>query len=453
MRRALPTLSVVVDARAPRAVGYRQLLASREYVGLLAGQAVSLLGDQLAAVALTVLVYARTGSALLSALTYATTFLPAVLAGPLLGGLADRVRPRRLLVAGDLLRAGLFAVMAIPGLPLAVLLVLVLVATAVAAPTTAARQPVMRVVLGDDDAYQRGTGVDEVLQTSGQIVGFVGAGLLLTVVSPTTGLLGDAATFFASAALVRLTLGDHPAPETGEAGEGAPATGPLAGLRRLVRRGDALDGWRAALAPGCRLPLLLTWLGFSSAVAPEALAAPWAASVGAGSAGTGLIFAASPAGAVVGLLLVGRVGPERGSRLLVPLAIATLLPLLACAFEPSLPVALGLLVLSGVAASYNLLARVAFVRSVDPAMRGRAFSIAASGLVAGQGLGIAAAGGLSTVLSPPHVVGLLAAVGLVLVVLVAARSPLPAAQVAVVDLEPFVPAQREPLPESVAVTR
>jgi hypothetical protein len=41
-------------------------------------------------VALAVLVFERTGSPGQTALTYALTFLPAVLAGPLLPGLADR---------------------------------------------------------------------------------------------------------------------------------------------------------------------------------------------------------------------------------------------------------------------------------------------------------------------------------------------------------------------------
>ena len=61
----------------------------------LGGRAVSVAGDQLARVALTVLVYGRTGSAAWAAATYALTFLPALLGGVLLGGLADRYRAAR----------------------------------------------------------------------------------------------------------------------------------------------------------------------------------------------------------------------------------------------------------------------------------------------------------------------------------------------------------------------
>ena len=130
--------------------GYLGLLSSREYVGLLLSRLVSLLGDQLSRVALMVLVFERTRSPLLSAATYAVTFLPVVVAGPLLGGIADRVPRRRVLVGADLLRAGLLLLMALPGVPLAVLLLLVMLVSTVQAPWEAARAPLLREVLLDD---------------------------------------------------------------------------------------------------------------------------------------------------------------------------------------------------------------------------------------------------------------------------------------------------------------
>ena len=78
-----------MTAVAPRD-GYRSLAGNREYVALLGGKALGLAGDQLARVALTVLVYDRTRSAVLAALVAVATYLPVVLGGPLLGGLADR---------------------------------------------------------------------------------------------------------------------------------------------------------------------------------------------------------------------------------------------------------------------------------------------------------------------------------------------------------------------------
>jgi MFS family permease len=161
--------------------------------------------------------------------------------------------------------------------------------------------------------------------------------------------------------------------------------------------------------------LLLTWAGISCSIAPEALAAPWGRSLGTGTLGVGLLYAAAPGGVVVGLLLVGRSSAERGRRLLLPLAVLALAPLLVCLADPPLAVALGLVVLSGVGISYSLLARVAFVRAVTGPQRGRAFAVAAAGVTAGQGLGIALAGAAASLTSPSFAVGLLGALGLVLV--------------------------------------
>jgi MFS family permease len=399
--------------------GYLGLLRNRQYLGLLISRVLSLVGDQLARVALTVLVYRETGSPFAAAATYAVTFLPVVIGGPLLGGLADRLPRRRLLVAADLLRAGVFAFMALPGLPLWVLLLAVLVATTVEAPWAAARAPLMRDILVDDDGYQRGTGLDETLDNAGQIVGFAAAGALLVVLSPSTALLLNAASFLLSGLVVRLLIAEHEAADVDHDAKAdvtaAARRQPLWAAQARRSLADARLGLRAATAVSCRRPLLLTWAGISCSIAPEALAVPWAHSLGAGSFGAGLLFAAGPVGTVVGLLLLGRVSAERGERLLLPLTLLTLLPLALCAFVPSLSWALLLVTVSGIGSSYSMLARVAFIRGVTGAHRGRAFSIAAAGVTAGQGLGIAAAGATAALTSPAVAVALAGAVGVLLV--------------------------------------
>src|SRR5947208_17102690 len=106
------------DGRPP---SLRQLFAVPEFRALFAAFVASIAGDQLARVALTVLVFDRTGSAGLAGLTYALTVLPAIVGGPLLSGLADRLPRRRVMITCDVARAGLVAVMAIPALSLWVL--------------------------------------------------------------------------------------------------------------------------------------------------------------------------------------------------------------------------------------------------------------------------------------------------------------------------------------------
>ena len=59
-----------------RRVGYRTALASRQVRALVAGQFVSVVGTSVAAVALTIVVYQRTASPLLSSLAFALGFVP-----------------------------------------------------------------------------------------------------------------------------------------------------------------------------------------------------------------------------------------------------------------------------------------------------------------------------------------------------------------------------------------
>src|SRR5919198_2565848 len=100
-----------------RGPGFGEVLGVAEFRALWAAELFSILGDQLARVALALLVFQRTSSAALSALTYALTFAPAVLGGALLSGLADRYPRRRVLAVTDPLPAGPAPPMANPGPP------------------------------------------------------------------------------------------------------------------------------------------------------------------------------------------------------------------------------------------------------------------------------------------------------------------------------------------------
>src|SRR3954465_2383485 len=91
----------------------------REFRALWLARSLSLLGDQLARVAVAILVFQRTDSAALTGLAYALTFLP-YLAGPFSAGVADRRSRRAALVSLDLARAGTVALMALPRVPLPV---------------------------------------------------------------------------------------------------------------------------------------------------------------------------------------------------------------------------------------------------------------------------------------------------------------------------------------------
>jgi MFS family permease len=127
--RQSPTLA----AHPGETARYRDVFAVAEFRALWAAQVLSVGGDQLARVALTVLVYAHTGSALLAAVAYAASIAPQFLGGLLLSGLADRWPRRSVMIVCDLARAPLAALMALSGMPTGVQIGLLCAVTALGA--------------------------------------------------------------------------------------------------------------------------------------------------------------------------------------------------------------------------------------------------------------------------------------------------------------------------------
>jgi MFS family permease len=352
-----------------------------EFRVLWAAAAQSIVGDQLARVALSILVFQRTGSAGWTAAMYALTQLPALLSGVLLSGLADRYPRRAVMVGCDLARAGLVGVMALPGAPLALLAALLVVVQLADAPFAAAQGATLPHVL-PGERFERGQRVLLITHQAGLLAGFAVGGIMVAWVGTHTALAVDAVTFLLSAALIR--AGVRARPVSGERGQR---------MALQVRSGARLIWGDRRL----RALVGLAWLaGF--AVVPEGLAAPFAAEVGVGVAAVGWLLAADPAGMVVGAWLLGKLSTERRLRLLGLLAIGTALPLACYAFAPSLAVALCLLAVSGACSAYQVTAGATFVQLVPDHQRGQALGLARSGLVAAQGFGVAAGGVLAELL-------------------------------------------------------
>lgn len=378
------------------AARWRDLAARAEFRALFVAVVISIAGDQFARVALSVLVYDRTRSAGWTAVTYALTYIPDLVFGPLLGGLADRFPRRRVLVTADLGRAVLVALMALPGLPLPAVIALLVVVQALGAPANAARAATLAAVLPGDE-YVLGKAANDMVVQLSQVLGFAGGGVLVAGAGPSTALLVDAATFAVSAVLLGIGLRARPAPV----------------------REEAETGWWPDLVAGCRLvaatPRLRSLVGLACVagcyVTVEGAAIPYAAEVGGGTRSAGLLLAASPAGAVAGMWLLTRVSPERRLRALPVLAVGACVPLLACWWSPGVVLAAILWALSGVASSYHLPASAAFVQAVPDHRRGQAFGVASTALKASQGAGLLAVGVLGDATRPSAAVAILAAVG------------------------------------------
>ena len=393
---------------------FRAVLAVADFRWLWFGEALSQAGDQLARVALAVLVYQRTASPALTALSYALTFVPTLVGGTLLGWVADRVARRTVMVACDVCRASLVGLMAIPGLPLPVLYVLLIGVTLLGGPFRAAQQALLPDVL-PGELYVSGLALRGMTIQAAQLAGFACGGVLVAALTPYWALFVDAITFLASALLVGSGV-RHPAavsaptswsstttPQSSAAGSPTPPT-----VSRRSAGGSVLAGLRVVLGdPAVRALAVLSWLaGFY--VVPEGLAAPYAAAIGTGTVGVGLLMAADPAGSVVGALVLARWIPERlRPRLLGLLAVLAGLPLLVCAVQPGLLVSLAALALSGaLAQAYQTQDTASLARAVPSAGRAQVMGIVVSGLVTVQGVGVLVAGVLADVIGTPLTIGL-----------------------------------------------
>jgi predicted MFS family arabinose efflux permease len=362
------------------------VLVVGEFRVLWLAHAQSRFGDQLARVAIAVLVYGRTSSALLTSLTYALTLLPPLLSAPLLSGLADRHSRRSLLVTTDLCRATLVGLMVIPAVPLAGIAVLLVVMVSLQPLYSATRNAMLPRVL-EGDRYVLGLGLINTTDSIVQVAGYAFGGVLLALLGTRAALGIDAATFVASALLVRLGARPH-RPVYQHPG---PGQAPGSGARGSILGGVALVWGDARL----RTLALLVWL-YGFYIAPEGVAAPYAQQLGVGTAAVGLLIAADPIGAVVGAVLLSRwVRPADRPRLIGPLAVLAGLPLVVSALHPSLPFVIPLWALTGAMASYLMLAFAELTLAVPDHRRGQAVGLVAAGLQTTQGLGIVLAGALA----------------------------------------------------------
>jgi MFS family permease len=386
----------------------------REFRPLFGSYLLSTIGDELARVALTVLVYQRTNSALLSAITFAISYLPWLVGGPVLAALADRYPRHRVLIASDVARALLVAVMAIPGTPLPLLLALLLAVSVCAPPFEAARSALMADVL-EGDRYAVATSLTGITVQLSQLIGFLLGGALLAVFSASTALLANAATFAVSALWLSRGLRRRSAPVAEDDGGGVRSiwqdTG--SGVRFLAR------------SPRLLGIVGLLWVASLFGNAPEGIAAPFAIELAGSTSTTGLLLAATPAGTVLGGLVVGRLCPPAlRERLVAPLAVLWMVSVLLAGLVPSwlddgptaLVLVLALFFVAGIGAAFTIPLNVAFVQAVPSAYRGRAFGVVVAGLSGVQGLGVLLAGLGAERFAPGVVVTLAGGIGLLAVV-------------------------------------
>ena len=235
-----------------------------------------------------------------------------------------------------------------------------------------------------------GTAVTLTTYQFAQVLGFAAGGAVVGFFGTRLSLVIDAATFAASALIVRTWVRSRPAP----AADGHHGTSRLAGI---------IAGARLVFArPALRTPMLFGWLA-AFYNAPEGVVTPLARDLHGGAAAVGVILAAAGSRRDRGR---DRVQPLRGSAR-PGCGSWGRSPSRACAFlvlffwQPGLPGSLLILFASGLCASYQIAANAAFVSAAPQERRSQAFGLAQGGMSLGQGIVLILAGAAAETIPRP----------------------------------------------------
>lgn len=370
--------------------------------------AVSVVGDQLAKVALSVLVFQRSGSAALTALTYALTLVPEVAGGWLLGGVAARLAQRVSMAGAAALQAVLMAVITIPGVPFAVIAVAVAGVSALASPANAAQSVAAYDLLGAQ-RVARGNGTLTVVFEAGQVGGLAVGGGVVALVGVTAAVAADAVSFAGAALLLWVGL----------AGTSA-AVRPAGKSERTM-----MAGWRAVTGDPVLRLLAMATVAVAWASVPAAVMAPLVAQRHAPAWWVGVLMAADCVGVIIAASLIRRAALPRHAGLVGPLLVASFVPFVAVAVAPALWLVAVLLLASGAGQGYLVATRSVFqdrvARVARPASQ-PAFSVVGAAMRSAQGVTALLAGTVASVVGSAGVaVGVLGAVATAQAVLVAVR--------------------------------
>lgn len=386
---------------------YSSLLTVRDYPALVLASGLGVGAGVGGGLALATLVFTGTGSPLLAAVAMFGPAFGHLVGASLLLHRADRIPPRTGLVVLALLMGALLAVLAVPGLPVAAVIAVVLGSGVLASLNAAIRWGLVAEVL-PADSYLLGRSVVQMTTGAVQVGGNAVAAGLLLLLEPATVLLLAAGLDVVAALVLLLGLSSRAPRATGHAPRGAT----WAGNRRL---------WAL---PGVPATYLALWVPNGLVVGAEALFVPYA------GAAAGLLFTAGALGMLAGDAVMGRLVPASWRpRLVTPTRLLLAVPYLAFAVGPPVPAAAVLVAVASAGFSAGLLLQERLLALTPAADRGHALGLHSSGMLAAQGLAAVLAGTLAEVLGAQWAMTAVAAasVAVTLVLTPALRGRVPAA--------------------------
>ncbi len=374
---------------------------------LAASYAVNELGDWMGIIALSVLVFDRTDSALATAALFlGTRFVPALFA-PILVAHAERPPPRfalPVIYCGEAAAFGALALLA-GNFALGPVVVLAAVDGALALAGRALTRAVVATALEPTGELRSGNAVLNVAFTGGAAVGPALAGLIVAGFGVQTALLLDAVSFYA-VAWILFGTGDMPQaePEPGRMRDRVAAG--IAYIReQIVLR-------RILTAQGAAFVFFAAVLPVEVVYAKETL--------GTGDTGYGAMLASWGVGMVLGSLVFARIRETRLAYQLLFSTLAVGAGYLGLALAPTLAVACAASVLGGAGNGIQWVAAISAVQELTAeTMQARVMSVLESIGAAMPGVGFAL-GGLIAALVSPRATFFIAGCGVIAIVLVMA---------------------------------
>ncbi|WP_051704285.1 MFS transporter [Glycomyces sp. NRRL B-16210] len=378
--------------QADRRPRFSEVFGDREAAGFLGAFCLSNVGAMLNRVAVTFLVWDQTGSSALAAASFAISFAPYLGLAQVLGAVVDRYAYRSVMVACDLLRAALVALMLIPGLPIPAMIAIVFAVAAVQPAYHAARVATLAQIL-TGDRLSVAVALTFSAGAMAQIIGYLTGGLL-SAVDPYTALAVNACLFVVSAVTIVGLVEYRPTVNRRE--ERRHVLAETADGLRMLRDNKVL-----------RTVSLGIWGLFALTAVPEGIAVLWSVHLGRGSGTQGAIMAIDAAGMVVGTLLFARlVRPSLRDKLIRPLAFFAPAVLATALFDPPLAGVLLLAFAAGAAVMIMAPMNATLAQCIPDGWRGRVVAAANSGLQLCQGIAVAGVGLVVEFGVPvPYVVG------------------------------------------------
>lgn len=361
-------------------------LRRSDFRRLWVAQTVSIVGDKINQVALSIMVYRQTGSYAQMGLVFAITFLPAALFGLLSGPLVDRWDRRRTMIAADIVRAAL--VVAIPfAVPLGIWAVYTL---AFASATVSLLFEPSRMALVpsvvEQEELMAANALDTTTSSIAELLGIGFAGALVLGVGTSWAFFIDGATFLLSAVFVMAVRHRAARREVGPMGIDVVWRDLHSGLDRIRRdgvlRGLLLTYGAVAIGAGAAITLsiLLVLDVFKDSGVPDALRFT-------------VVDLSTTAGLLVGSIAIGLGGSHRPGLKYLWGIVAFGGLLVSLYFVQGIAVAAVVLFALGVANEFFGIPMLTMVQThTEDEMRGRVFAVRMTVTRIASVIGLAGAG-------------------------------------------------------------